>query len=66
MMNDTIGIQLARDNAAGLVHILDDVIQEYDGTGYGVLLSGLQTALIDAFGHMPDRPEVWPPPRPSA
>ena len=58
--HDHISIRLHRDDAAALVHELDSVIADHAETGAGTLLRGLQTALVDAFGHVrPDLPPGW-------
>jgi uncharacterized protein with von Willebrand factor type A (vWA) domain len=51
MDTDQITIQLHRDAAAALVHVLDHYIQRDSGTGYGSILRSLQTTIIrDGFG----------------
>jgi len=61
MDDDQLSIQLNRDDAAALVYVLDFIFEQQAGTGYGSLLRGLQTAVVDAFGHVrPAAPEGWP------
>jgi uncharacterized protein with von Willebrand factor type A (vWA) domain len=62
MDTDRITIQLPRDAAAALVHVLDRVIQRDSGTGYGSMLRSLQTTIIrDGFGGVrPDPPAGLP------
>jgi hypothetical protein len=51
MDTDRITIQLPRDAAAALVHVLDHYIQRDSGTGYEAILRSLQTTIIqDGFG----------------
>jgi hypothetical protein len=51
MDTDRITIQLPRDAAAAVVHVLDRYIQRDSGTGYGSILRSLQTTIIqDGFG----------------
>jgi hypothetical protein len=61
MDDDQLSIELNRDDATALVYVLDFLIEQQAGTGYGALLRGLQTAVVDAFDHVrPDPPEGWP------
>ena len=59
--DNQLGIELDRDDAAALVYVLDFIMEQQAGTGYGALLRGLQTAVVDAFDHVrPDPPDGWP------
>lgn len=59
-MNDQITLQLARSDAAALVHVLDGLISDESGTATGSLLRAVQMAIIGAFGGTrPDLPEGW-------
>ena len=60
--DDLVTIQLPRDEAAALVHVLDYYVQRDSGTGYGGMLRSLHTTIIqDGFGGVrPDAPEGWP------
>jgi hypothetical protein len=62
MDTDQITIQLHRDAAAALVHVLDYYIQRDSGTGYGGILRSLQTTIIqDGFaGVRPGPPAGLP------
>ena len=62
MDTDRITIQLPRDAAAALVHVLDSYIERDSGTGYGGILRSLQTTIIqDGFGGVrPDPPAGLP------
>lgn len=62
MDTDLITIQLPRDAAAALVHVLDRYIQRDSATGYGGILRSLQTTIIqDGFGGVrPDPPAGLP------
>lgn len=56
VVDDQIIIELHREDAAALVHVLDSLIDQQHGTATGDLLRGLNTALIDARGHVKPDP----------
>lgn len=62
MDTDRVTIQLPRDAAAALVHVLDRYIQQDSRSGYGSMLRSLQATIIrDGFGGVrPDPPAGLP------